>query len=104
MVDDVILQFLSCTQVLVNEKTFKEAEKETYLGDYLNKYANPPDTMEDRRQKGEGIVSNITVMLEDVPLGKKRLEVGLMGSSIKNPAYWRHQLSRPMRIVRPIQI
>ena len=67
----------TCPQVLVNEKPVKESEKEKYLGDYLNKYANPLDTMEDRRQKGEGILSNITAMLEDVPLGKKRLEVGL---------------------------
>ena len=33
--------------------------------------------MEDRRQKGIGILSNIRAMLEDVLLGKKRLEVGL---------------------------
>ena len=34
-------------------------------------------TMEDRRQKGEGILSNIRAILEDVPLGKRRLETGL---------------------------
>ena len=32
---------------------------------------------EERRQKGEGILSNIRAMLEDVPLGTRRLEIGL---------------------------
>ena len=54
-------------------------QKEKYLGDYLTKCANPLDTMEDRKQKGRGILSNIKVMLEEVPLEerKKILEVWL---------------------------
>ena len=67
----------SCPQVMVNEKPVKDSEKEKYLGDYLTKFANPLATMEDRRQKGEGILSNIRAMLEDVPLGTRRLEIGL---------------------------
>ena len=62
---------------MVNEKPVKDSEKEKCLGDYLTKFANPLATMEDRRQKGEGILSNIRAILEDVPLGTRRLEIGL---------------------------
>ena len=67
----------SCPDILIDNKQIKDSEKEKYLGDYLTKFANPLATMESRRQKGEGILANIRAMLEDVPLGNKRLEIGL---------------------------
>ena len=68
---------INCPEIFVNKKPIKYSEKEKYLGDYLTKFANPMATMGDRRQKGEGILSNIRAILEDVPLGKRRLETGL---------------------------
>ena len=50
-------------------------QKEKYLGDYLTKCANPLDTMEDRKQKGRGILSNIKVMLEEVPLEERKKNI-----------------------------
>ena len=67
----------NCPQIFVNGKPINESEKEKYLGDYLTKYANPKATIQDRQQKGNGILSNIRAILEDIPLGKRRLEIGI---------------------------
>ena len=48
----------------------KEKRKEKkYLGDYLTQYTNPKDTIQDRKRKGHGILSNLRAILEDIPLG-----------------------------------
>jgi hypothetical protein len=57
--------------------SIKETEKEKYLGDYLTKSATPHATIQDRKQKGYGILSEIKAILEDIPLGSRRLEIGL---------------------------
>ena len=38
----------------------KESEKEKHLGDFITKYANPKATIEERKRKGYGILSEIT--------------------------------------------
>ena len=55
----------------------KESEKEKYLGDFITKYANPKATIEERKRKGCGILSEITALLNDIPLGSKRFEMGM---------------------------
>ena len=70
-------QIQKCPEIFVNGKTINESEKEKYLGDYLTKYANPIATIGDRKQKGHGILSNMRAILEDIPLGSKRLEIGI---------------------------
>ena len=67
----------NCPDIFIDEKQIKDSQKEKYLGDYLTKYANPLATMESRKQKGEGILANIRAILEDIPLGNKRIETGL---------------------------
>ena len=66
-----------CAQIYVNGSHIKESEKEKYLGDYLTRFPNPQATMQDRKQKGHGILSNMTALLEDIPLGSKRFKIGL---------------------------
>ena len=48
-----------------------------YLGYYLTIHANPLATIQDRLQRGTGILSNMKALLEDIPLGSKRMEIGL---------------------------
>jgi hypothetical protein len=67
----------NCPQIFVNGKPINESENKKYLGDYLTKYANPKATIQDRQQKGNGMFSNIRAILEDIPLGKRRLEIGI---------------------------
>ena len=47
------------------------------MGDYLTQFANPKATMQDRKEKGHGILSNMKALLDDIPLGSKRFEIGL---------------------------
>ena len=79
----------------MNGNNIKESEKEKYLGDYLTKHANPLATIQDRVQKGNGILSNIQAILEDIPLGSKRLEIGItlreawfMNGTLYNSEVW----------------
>ena len=43
----------------------------------MTKNANPKATIEDRKNKGNGILSKMHALLQDIPLGSKRLEIGL---------------------------
>jgi hypothetical protein len=66
-----------CPTISVNNIEIKESQKEKYLGDFITKYANPKATIQDRKQKGYGILSEIKAILSDIPLGVKRCEIGL---------------------------
>ena len=67
----------NCASISVNEEDIKESHKEKYQGDYLSDKANPAATILDRKQKGFGILSEITAILEYIPLGVRRCEIGL---------------------------
>ena len=47
------------------------------MGDYLTKYASPAATMIDRKSKGYGVLGEIKAILNDIPLGSRRVEIGL---------------------------
>ena len=66
-----------CPEILVNGTHIKETHKEKYLGDYLTKGASASETIRDRKSKGYGILGDIRAILEDIPLGNRRLEAGL---------------------------
>ena len=66
-----------CAHILVNKTQVKESCKEKYLGDYLTDKASPAATIVDRNSKGYGILSEITAILEDIPLGVRRFEIGM---------------------------
>ena len=61
----------------VQTLNIRQSEKEKYLGDIFTKLANPKETIEDRKRKGFGILAGITAILNDVPLGSKRFEMGM---------------------------
>ena len=67
-----------CKKLKVHEKELMDADKEKYLGDILNKGGNIRDTIQDRKNKGFGIVSEICAILNYIPLGKHKLEIGLL--------------------------
>ena len=55
----------------------KESNKEKYLGDFLSTRANSKDTIETRKARGYSILSEISAMLKDVPMGNQRTNIGL---------------------------
>ena len=47
---------------------------EKYFGDFLTNKANSKDTIEDRKLRGNGVLSQISALLSDIPLWKWRTE------------------------------
>ena len=56
----------------------KDAEKERYLGDVIHKSSKLHVNIVDRISKVYGIVANIKGIMSDLPLGRKRIETGLL--------------------------
>ena len=54
-----------------------EEDEEKYLGDQVNKYAKHASTVSKRRAKGFGIISDISQILDVIPAGKRRIQMGL---------------------------
>ena len=61
----------------IHDGVMSDSNKEKYLGDFIHESGKIRETIEDRRGKGFGIVNEILAILEDVPLGKYKLEIGL---------------------------
>ena len=66
-----------CPQLKVHENTMKESSQEKYLGDLINSSGKIKATVQDRAAKGYGIVSEILAILDEIPLGSYRLDMGL---------------------------
>ena len=66
-----------CPKLYVDEVEIRKSHKEKYLGDYITKNANPKETLEARKIRGYAILSEIKTLLCDIPLGRKRVEIGL---------------------------
>ena len=62
----------------VNNMLMKSSDKETYLGDYISKKGNSKETIKDRNIRGDSILSNMRAILQDIPLGSKRTQTGLI--------------------------
>ena len=57
---------------------FHKVEKVKYLGNYLSSSGGVKDTIEERRKKGWGRVSQILGILGEVDMGGHRMEAGLL--------------------------
>ena len=55
-----------------------ESVKEKYLGDIVDQSGKVRSTIEERKSKGYGIVSEILAIVNDIPLGQYKMEIGLM--------------------------
>merc|ERR1719319_1363010 len=67
----------NCKEHKVKGNTMKTSDKEKYLGDYVTNAANAKETIKERKKKGYGILAEISAILRDIPLGNKRIRVGL---------------------------
>ena len=67
-----------CVKLKVHNKEMLESNRQKYLGDIVDKSGKIKNTIEDRKSKGFGIVSDILAILNDIPLGKHKIEIGLM--------------------------
>ena len=66
-----------CPKLKVHENEMHESEQEKYLGDVVDKSGKVRSTIEDRKNKGYGMVAEILAILNDIPLGQFRIDIGL---------------------------
>ena len=56
----------------------KDSNVEKYLGDIISSKGTLNETIKDRKLKGYSYISEIRVLLSDMPFGHRRIEVGIM--------------------------
>ena len=66
-----------CAKIYVHEEEMKSTVKEKYLGDYITKEGNSNETIKERVKRAYGILAQIKALMTEVPLGKRRVEIGL---------------------------
>ena len=66
-----------CPELKVHNEPMKESKQEKYLGDLINTSGTHRNTIEDRKNKGYGIVNEIIAILDEIPLGRFKMEIGL---------------------------
>ena len=55
----------------------RESKQEKYFGDIINTSGTNRNTIADRKNKGYGIVNEILAILDEIPLGRFKMEIGL---------------------------
>jgi hypothetical protein len=85
----------NCPKLKVHEDIMKEAEREKYLGDVICEKDSIQATIENRKAKGQGIISEILSIIGEIPLGKhtttvalKLREVMLLNGILFNSEAW----------------
>ena len=67
-----------CLEVFVHEHEMKNKKEEKYLGDKINTSGKPKETIEERRNKGYAIVSQVMALIKELPIAGLRVKIGLM--------------------------
>ena len=68
---------LMCHKLKVHEKEMKDSKQEKYLGEIVHCNGKVKQTLEDRKARAIAIVAEIKAILEDIPLGIYKLDIGL---------------------------
>ena len=78
-----------CPAHKVHGEDMKKSDQEKYLGDFVTKKANSKDTLEDRINKGNGALSQMSAILSDIPLRKRRLRhAWFLNACLFNSEVW----------------
>ena len=70
-------QIRECADLKVHNQRMENSDSEKYLGDFIEKSGKLKATIADRVAKGYDIVSEIQAIINEVPLGQYKLEIGL---------------------------
>ena len=66
-----------CHKLKVHDDIMKTSESEVYLGDTIHKSGSPKLNIINRQAKAYAAFAEIRAILDDVPLGRFRIEIGL---------------------------
>ena len=68
----------NCPDLKVNSVSIKCSVKEKYLGDHITNKGNSKETIKERNLRGDSILANMRAILQDIPLGNRRTQIGLI--------------------------
>ena len=77
MSNRAFIMLLGIHIIEVHQEKMKNSKKEKYLGDFVSSNGKIRVTIEERKSKALAMVSEITAILDDIPLGKYKMEIGL---------------------------
>ena len=66
-----------CIKLKIHNDEMQESSQQKYLGDVVDTSGKIRSTIEERKRKGYGIVAEILAIVNDIPLGKYKMEIGL---------------------------
>ena len=66
-----------CPELKVHDDNMETSIKSKYLGDIIDNSGTIRANIDDRRAKGFAIINEILAILEEIPLGSYRMEIGL---------------------------
>ena len=67
----------NCPKLKVHEHDMQEAQKEKYLGDIVDENGKIEATIDNRKKRGQGAIIEIQAILDEIPFGNHKIEVGL---------------------------
>ena len=68
---------ITCPELKVHSHSMNKSKKEKYLGDYITSSGNNKENITERVNKGYAIISEINNILNEIPLGRYRVDIGL---------------------------
>ena len=68
----------SCNELKVHSNKMHESRNDKYLGDVINKSGTQRGTIQTRKNKGLGTVSQIVAIVNEAPLGHWRMRSGML--------------------------
>ena len=75
----------------------EKVNKAKYLGDLIMDNGKMKETLADRKRKAMGMISEVNTILEEIPLGKRHVETGLilrqtmfLNALLLNSEAWNH--------------
>ena len=86
-----------------------ESTKQKYLGYIVDSSGKIRNTIEDRKNKGYGMISEILAIIKDIPLGQYKLEIGLklrqamlLSGLLFNSEAWHDVHEKEMKILETV--
>ena len=67
----------NCPALKVHNSVMEDSARQKYLGDIIENSGKIRATIDDRKRRGYAIVAEILAILEEIPLGKYKMEIGL---------------------------
>ena len=102
-------QVEDCHKLKVHNDEMHDSQREKYLGDIVDRSGKIRKTIEDRKSKGYGIVSEILAIINEIPLGQFRIEIGLklreamlVNSMLFNSEAWHGISENEIRILETV--